>query len=63
VTFEELIAHSPAGAREIARPARHGARAAPGRGRVHRHVRVTDPEASRSPALRDLMRRAAQRAR
>ena len=34
-----------------------------GRGKVHRHVPLTDPEAARSPALRDLMRRAAERAR
>jgi hypothetical protein len=30
-----------------------------GRGKVHRHVRVTDPAAAEDPALRDLMARAA----
>jgi hypothetical protein len=31
-----------------------------GRGRVHRHVKLADAAAADSPALRDLMRRAAQ---
>ena len=30
-----------------------------GRGKVHRHIKVADPEAADAPALRDLMRRAA----
>jgi hypothetical protein len=30
-----------------------------GRGKVHRHVKLKDPQAADAPALRDLMRRAA----